>query len=264
LCLFFSDFGCNVSDLNHVTVDELFLFYRWENGRQIYQVILVCFFWFRLIFYMRVSEYSGVLGVIIVRMLSDVSHFVALVAILLLGYTFLFIQFFSTDQDSFESFVSTGWTLVFSSLGGFNYFEAPTEGGGLKLFIGNFLLFSYMCLSSIILVNLLIAMMGRTYSETFDESALGVWRLQFAHLVRQYSFDIFPPPLNLLWWVVRMISYTFTLVLHLLCKIPGSIVTTIKDGWIGEFIATICGDDLRKEFIEIDKKNPENFFLALL
>jgi len=112
------------------------------------------------------------------------------------------------------------------------------------------------------LVNLLIAMMSRTYSETYEQSAIGVWRLQFAHLVRQYDYDILPPPLNLVWLVFRLISFTVTFILYQSTKLC-SCCNIITDSAFGRFFSELSGDNLIVEFQRIDAKNSAKFWKYL-
>jgi len=203
---------------------------------------------------MRVSETTGVLGVIIVRMLGDVLHFFFLAVILLSCYTVLFLKLFGYQYANYQNIPDTMVALAGAALGNFDFFTERTEGGGVLQVTGNMLLFSFLLLSTVVLVNLLIAMMSRTYSETYEQSAIGVWRLQFAHLVRQYDYDILPPPLNLLWFVARLMSYFFIISLYQLSKVS-STAKTILWSRFGQFISTMCGDDLASEFEMIDERD---------
>ena len=72
---------------------------------------------------------------------------------------------------------------------------------------GPIMLFVYMLIGNVVMVNLLIAMMSDTYASV-EEKSLEVWRFQKFELVKEYreAYQL-PPPLVLISFVHRVAAY---------------------------------------------------------
>ncbi len=140
----------------------------------------------RLLHSFTADREMGVLIVIIHKMLSDVLLFFRLVGSLLIGFGIAFVGILRTqaayvpisryeDASMAASLVATeqGWTIS-SALGvplwatvGENQIEVVTASSP---FWGTALLWVFVIVAQVLLVNLLIAMMGTTYS-TYNKDA---------------------------------------------------------------------------------------------
>ena len=170
-----------------------FRFFTMEVALDIvsFNVVLV---WCRLFKYLSSDMEIGLLVIMIVNMMTDI-YLWALVSMVFLGaFTVAFLSI--TDADSIDS--ESGSTPlnvpVWAMLGSFNVAEITHWNPH----VGQPMLWLYVVVSNIILVNLLIAMMGHTFG-SIKERADEEWKYGRLQSILEASerMSAIPPPFNL-------------------------------------------------------------------
>lgn len=165
--------------------------------------------WVRTARLYGISKLLGPKLMMIRRMMTDVAIFIALLAVVLIGYgvamhalleprrtfdrwsinTILFKPTFHTIGDTFLPELQDKTQCVG---------EDFTQCDSLLQYVVLFMLTLYLLLSNILMVNLLIAMMAQTYS-IIEEDANEIWSLQYINLLEEFKSVIpLPPPINLI------------------------------------------------------------------
>ncbi|CEM32241.1 unnamed protein product [Vitrella brassicaformis CCMP3155] len=140
----------------------------------------------------------------VVRMLSDIRMFLLLYPYILLIFAGVFTILSSDeDRDYFASYDKAMLTLFYAGLGNF---DGPLNNAiETHDTLGAVLLFTYIILSSIILLNLLIAIMASTYS-AIEETQNAQYQLLRIRVLNEYLtmplHERLPPPFNLVAFVV--------------------------------------------------------------
>jgi len=134
----------------------------------------------------------------------DVSQFMVILFIFILGFSFAFAILFPNPMG-FEVDHLLGehpmWEAWWGVVGNFNYLNLASRLGSIQptTTVGPAMLFFYQFFVTIILVNLLIAMMSDTYGTTTAEGERH-WLFKRSQLIREYlSRPPTPPPLNIAW-----------------------------------------------------------------
>uniref|UniRef100_H2ZM53 Ion transport domain-containing protein n=1 Tax=Ciona savignyi TaxID=51511 RepID=H2ZM53_CIOSA len=137
--------------------------------------------WSYLLFFLRNSSLTGPFITMIYKMLAtDMARFVVIYFIVLLTSSVAFFyQFEGQNVFSFLTELGTFMTLFQMSFGEFSY-DDVLQGKYQALSIILFVIF--MLLVHILLLNMLIAMMTRTY-EKITKKSEKVWRRQWASMV---------------------------------------------------------------------------------
>lgn len=111
-------------------------------------------------------------------MLLDMKNFFTIFAIFFVTFTNALWPFFRNGRHADNSYLSMYLMLFNWMLGGFDL--SDTDGfEGPEAFIGTVLCFVYLVISSVLLLNMLIAMMSNSYT-TVDENSEGEWILHWA------------------------------------------------------------------------------------
>jgi len=177
-------------------------------ARALYAIVTVTV-WLRLFDYFRASRSVGKMIIIFGRMLhKDVSTFVALVVIVSpgCGIAFAALQPQVVPRPfTFGAYLyeldSPIWAPFWGLLGDHDLgtmLEA-TEAARVAHFVLPLLLLCYLLITTVVLVNLLIAQMSETYT-SFLANADEEWAYQRAGLILEFKDDYratWPPPLNL-------------------------------------------------------------------
>jgi hypothetical protein len=156
-------------------------------------VVLV---WWRLLKFMQMSRGIGVLMIIIIRMVSDVALWGIVSMVVTISFTVSFIAA-SSEPHAVPA------AILWATLGTYDVAEVdkwnPTTGQPLLWF--------FVVVSNIVLVNLLIAMMGDTFG-TIKENADEEWKTARLRSVLQAveRFPAIPPPFNLPFTLYKFIT----------------------------------------------------------
>ncbi|PVD25324.1 hypothetical protein C0Q70_15824 [Pomacea canaliculata] len=143
--------------------------------------------WFFLLFFARGVQLTGPFVTMIYKMLrGDLIRFGIIYLIFLIGFTqgFYFLFRDVTDDDDkgakkFETFPETILTLFQMTLGEFKY---DAFGLSRHVLLTKLVFVIFMILMPILLLNMLIAMMGNTYTQVISKSEKQ-WRKQWAKIV---------------------------------------------------------------------------------
>uniref|UniRef100_A0A1I8IKQ9 EF-hand domain-containing protein n=1 Tax=Macrostomum lignano TaxID=282301 RepID=A0A1I8IKQ9_9PLAT len=182
-------------------------------------------------------SYSGVIGPIVSMLWSllfnDLAPFMAIISVFIyaFGVFFFNLLFPVTSTDTTSKKYNSSWygwdaftqvmTLPFNIL--FTNFDkidfnppsltnvtigktAHVQGIGV---FENLMLFLFMGLVNIVMLNLLIALFNLRVSRMANE-ALGIWRKTYFSMLREYeSLSPVPPPLSCLYYIYKMLSDCF-------------------------------------------------------
>eukprot|EP01064_Diplonema_japonicum_P001474 TRINITY_DN1094_c3_g1_i1.p1 TRINITY_DN1094_c3_g1~~TRINITY_DN1094_c3_g1_i1.p1 ORF type:complete len:992 (+),score=180.38 TRINITY_DN1094_c3_g1_i1:177-2978(+) len=130
---------------------------------------------------------TGPFVIMIWKMLcSDILRFLLIFAAFLFGFAQTF--FILLDESGFESFVRRVHVCFVALLG---QAELSHEESNKFPVLSTTLLLMYVLLVSILLLNLLVAMMSSTYAE-IQEEAEKVWRLQWTRLIFSIESEMSP------------------------------------------------------------------------
>ncbi|CEL94715.1 unnamed protein product [Vitrella brassicaformis CCMP3155] len=163
-------------------------------------IVIALLFALRLLQTASLHPAVGPLILAVVRMFSDISMFLCLYVYILLVFAGVFTVL-SSDEDHqyFGSFPKATLTLFFAGQGDFN--EALTNAIESHDTLGAVLLFTYVILSSIILLNLLIAIMASTYA-AIEQTQTAQYQLLRIRVLNEYLnmplHERLPPPFNLI------------------------------------------------------------------
>eukprot|EP00052_Salpingoeca_macrocollata_P029292 m.294431 g.294431 ORF g.294431 m.294431 type:complete len:1804 (-) comp22964_c0_seq3:8-5419(-) len=190
-----------------------------DSVKLLYALNLVQFLLRTLRLY-AVSKNLGPKLIIIQKMLMDILTFLALFVIVLLCYgVVLHAVLFPQEALSFDSFLNMLYAPYFQTFGelllqevqqnteciGFFPFTSCANYGRLApVFLAIYLIFS-----NIMLINLLIAMLAKTYDEVQKES-YKIWRFQLYELLMEFKQRPWlPPPLSFFVMVYEIVVYCY-------------------------------------------------------
>jgi len=161
----------------------------------------------RTLQFLRYFESIGVLIIILGFMVNDVVSFFAFIVVFSFGFGVAFAVLLPGAAYSQPAYhVLDGsplWQPFWGLFGDFDleYMEETTSFSARDInFAAPVLLWIYMFLTTIMLVNLLIAQMSDTYARVSDEGTER-WQFQRAQLILEYKDNKapVPQPLNILW-----------------------------------------------------------------
>ena len=170
-------------------------------ARNFYAIILI-FLYLRTIQYLRYWEKAGVMSIVLLRMLPDVKIFFSLVMIISFGFGAAFAVLLPGRMDKPFSYAFSSSPLWFPFWGLYGEFdrhdfEEYVEDEMPTRLISLVLMWLYMLITTIVLVNLLIAQMSETYAKEM-EKATQSWLFERAQLVLEFKdakASPLPPPL---------------------------------------------------------------------
>jgi hypothetical protein len=144
--------------------------------------------WFKMMYFARSNADAGPLIAMIVQITKDIKPFLVVLCTILFGYAFSFwIMTYNVNADN--SFATIGGTLINSfsfMLGGFDpeaFVDTPVESFTLALAV------AFMLIVSIVLLNLLIAIMGNSYSTVQERTKQQYRWEQAASIVDQMQLQ---------------------------------------------------------------------------
>lgn len=123
--------------------------------------ITACLVWWKLLYYLFPFENTGPQVIMIFEVLSDIRIFLFIVVLILLGFSTMFFSLFSdTDHTNFNEYHYSLVTTYTMMLGEFD--QDKITGTQLSPLI-TILFMLYMFIMTIVLLNLLIAIMGDSF-----------------------------------------------------------------------------------------------------
>jgi len=162
-------------------------------------LILSLAFWIKNIFILQIFESFGLLIRLIFRMLLDIIKFLIILVSVLLCFCTLFIAFYG-DEEKFSNYTETSLTLIDAMFG--NYYVEILFSNESNRVRGRYLLVIFLFVTSILLLNLLIAILSNTYN-MFNQRAKTDYSLtiyQIYHMYRYHplygALGAFPPILS--------------------------------------------------------------------
>jgi len=166
---------------------------RITNSSYQYSVmaLLSPLFWIKYLHFARGFKLMGPFVRMLFRIMIDIFNFVSLFCLFLFGFSHGFFMLFGGDiplpslnttdlvAEEYSSLTKSILTLFNMNLGDFNY---DTISNSSFTLTSHFLFLSFNILSVIVLMNLLIAIMGDSYS-SINERAEKEWRVELAKLI---------------------------------------------------------------------------------
>jgi WD40 repeat protein len=137
------------------------------------------FVWFKCLYYMRAYEGSGPLVAMVLRIAYDIRYFVLILALVLTGFAQAF--WLISHHDAALDFGTLEGAFMNSYLYMLGNFSGDFSGT-LNPSLGQFLLAMFMFFMAILMLNLLIALMGETFSSV-SEKKLPQWRWEQAVII---------------------------------------------------------------------------------
>lgn len=170
-------------------------------------MIVLCYF--RGLQFMGYFRSIGVLTIVVKNMMSDVMIWVVLALVMSLGFAFAFVTLLPQASKEHSWHLFMGLHPVYESLwlwvGAAEHAArgAIQEETGFELptaVVMPTLTWIYEFVISVVLVNLLIAMMSDTYAKVMEQGRER-WTFERAQLITEFkdTKPPFPPPFNLLW-----------------------------------------------------------------
>eukprot|EP01099_Mayorella_cantabrigiensis_P000889 TRINITY_DN1377_c0_g1_i1.p1 TRINITY_DN1377_c0_g1~~TRINITY_DN1377_c0_g1_i1.p1 ORF type:complete len:304 (+),score=61.51 TRINITY_DN1377_c0_g1_i1:174-1085(+) len=180
-------------------------------------VVVICYL--RGIQILSVNYVMGPFLIMIQKMFDDFVRFGVMTVALLVGFQIAFMslarwQLRDTDQFPPDEFEGDEWYDAYpNGIGFLAFWGLIGEFGDAFTFYEDslfslVLLLSYLVLSQVLLINLLIAMMADTYGDVRD-NADKEWKFNQAFLLSQYiAANPVPPPFNMLYILYRAVTCT--------------------------------------------------------
>eukprot|EP01083_Nonionella_stella_P230215 814042_1 len=157
--------------------------------------------WMRLFTFMILSHSLGPMVLMILRMMKDIATFFKIMLVLFLGFSMCLMYVLKDVHSDFESPFTSTLTLLRALLGDFDFgaFANAEDVNDSLLYYGIAVMLIYLVIGSLVFLNLLIAMMAKTFDSIQDDttSAIVFSRFQLA-MIYDNNPAFMPPPLNVL------------------------------------------------------------------
>jgi len=147
--------------------------------------------WSKIMYFARSHSQGGPLIAMIVQIASDMKPFLMVLATILFGYAFSFwIMTYGTADNAFNTIDGTLINSFSFMLGGFD----PGAFAGIEVEgFAQFLSVIFMLIVSLLLLNLLIAIMGNSYGIVQERTKQQYRWEQASSIVDQLNLVLFPP-----------------------------------------------------------------------
>ena len=170
-------------------------------------MIVLCYF--RGLQFLGYFRSIGVLIIVVKNMMSDVMIWVVLASVMSLGFAFAFVTLLPQASMEHSWHLFMGLHPVYESLWLWVGAAEHATRGNIQAETGDelptavvmpTLTWVYQFIISVVLVNLLIAMMSDTYAKVMEQGRER-WTFERAQLIAEFKDTKapFPPPFNLLW-----------------------------------------------------------------
>jgi len=161
---------------------------------------------FRLLHYVSMAEMFGIMVMAMMSMFKDIVRFLLLYAVVLLSFTAI-VQAQFSSLDSFSSPEKTALQLFSVSVG--CYFDFSVFEGDEYEGTGCIIIVLFMVLASVMLLNLLIAVLCDAYYNISNHKTKE-WCLMRAKFISERTMVVyFPPPFNILDLLIFLLSKLF-------------------------------------------------------
>eukprot|EP01083_Nonionella_stella_P291162 990764_1 len=191
-------------------------------------VIATITLYLRLLLFCVLSNTLGPMVRIIFNMKTDIFTFFAIMFCVFIGFM-IALMFLNKDlHGDFEDAGASILTLFMALLGEFDFegFVEPTPETDILLGIAHIFVIFYLIVASLVLLNILIAMMAKTFDTTYDDATSTIIFSKFElALELNRSTNFIPPPLNVVGYAFIVIFYAIEvpvnwlrLLLFHLCK----------------------------------------------
>jgi hypothetical protein len=134
--------------------------------------------WFNILYYLRAFESTGPLVAMVMAIASNIRVFLLVLGISVAGFSQAFWLLTYNSTGNMFSRIDESFLSSFSFMMG-NFDPSAFDGTGRQRNFGIFLSVAYMMVVTILLLNLLIALMGSTYDK-ISERGLAQWRMEQA------------------------------------------------------------------------------------
>ena len=152
--------------------------------------------WLRLMTFCVLSHSLGPMVQMISRMMRDVAVFFAIMGIIFLGFVFA-VDFVADSHEGFTTPIESAVTLLTGLISDFDFDGFGDDTNTALFCFGYSIVVLYLFLASIILLNLLIAMMATTYQRIDDDTTTTIVFERFQLGLRlEKDCGFMPPPLS--------------------------------------------------------------------
>jgi len=160
--------------------------------------VFLAFIVTRIFYYLRVYRPIAIVVFTMRDVAGGILVFIVLLCVIVVG--FINMLYALLQYDILRSVGEVLHTLAKAGVVNWNFFailNSPTgyTDDGLKI-TGVAVLILYLLITILILTNLLIAMIGYSFSKVKD-SALGLWNIDFGRMVLEFENGPLPPPFNI-------------------------------------------------------------------
>eukprot|EP01083_Nonionella_stella_P213062 768781_1 len=207
--------------------------------------------WVRLVNFCTLSHKLGPMVQMIFKMMDDIVAFFEIMFILFLGFAFALMFILGDVHPDFDTPLNSALTLFIAIVAEFDFGafkEATDEYNEFLVYFGYGVMILYLIIGSLVLLNLLVAMMATTY-ESIDENATSA--IIFARFQLALSLDddpsFMPPPLNLVAIVFLVMFYAIEWIIKMVPRCCSSYERY-------DLITLILPKFMKKRKIELDEQ----------
>ena len=143
--------------------------------------------WAKILYYLRAFEDFGIIVSMVFVMGYDIRHFLMILLIFIIGFSFSFWLLEMGNEYSEYRTVSASLFSLYQAMFG-QFTSSPFYGSDVKSF-SIILYVVYGIVVTILMLNLLIALMNNSYS-TVNKKGVAQWRLEQAKIIIDQSFLI--------------------------------------------------------------------------
>eukprot|EP01083_Nonionella_stella_P178794 632759_1 len=168
--------------------------------------------WMRLFKFMILSHSLGPMVQMILSMMEDIGTFFKIMFVVFMGFSMCLMYVLKDVHEDFDSTFTSILTLLRAILGDFEFgaFVSEEHVNDSLLYFGIGVMLVYLVIGSLVFLNLLIAMMAKTFDTIQDDttSAIVFSRFELA-MIYDNNATFMPAPLN-------VISYAFFALFYLI------------------------------------------------
>eukprot|EP01084_Bolivina_argentea_P123568 218973_1 len=179
--------------------------------------------WLRIINFFVLSHKLGPLVQMIFNMMGDVIRFFVIMGVLFFAFTMCLMYTMGDIYDAFDSPLNAGITLFRALLGDFDFDgfkdDDHTTDEAL-LFFGLLMMLIYLIIGSIVLLNLLIAIMAKTFDTIEETTRQSITFSKFKLAINRDSTASFmPPPYNVIAFGLFVLLFIIEWLIYIIQKI---------------------------------------------